>query len=214
MTSAVCNLALSISADLPSVLAQSARAKRASGDVLEYLAILLVAAIVIVAIGLIARKYLAGPIESTEGEAVFDLSELRRMHREGVLNDEEFQAARAAALIGGAEMLTPPADASDTSNDTTDAAPTEQPGHAAPPLGPGAPDDPADPPPEAHPQAAPEATSDTSPDAPSQPPPASPTSRDIELGPELLKPEEPARKPDPTDKPNPDAQAPDNPPNN
>jgi len=80
------------------LLGQSARAAKAANDIWFYLAVLVVASIVIVAVGLVLRKMLSGPVEAAQGEAVFSLSELRKMHREGMLTDEEFQAARSAAL--------------------------------------------------------------------------------------------------------------------
>ncbi len=90
---------------LPPVLAQSARAARATNDIWMILTILVVASILIVAVALIVRKMLLGSDEASAGEAIFDLSELRRLHREGSLTDEEFQAARAAALMDGTGYL-------------------------------------------------------------------------------------------------------------
>jgi hypothetical protein len=86
-------------------LGQSARATRATSDLWFYLSALTVCFVVIVAAGLIARRYLAGPIESSDGEAMFDLSELRRLHREGRLTDEEYLAARGAVLNDGNAYL-------------------------------------------------------------------------------------------------------------
>jgi hypothetical protein len=87
------------------LLGQSARIARAQNDVWLYLIVLVVGALVIVVIGLIARKVFADPIESSEGEAVFDLSELRRLHRAGQLTDDEYEAAKAAVLMDGASFL-------------------------------------------------------------------------------------------------------------
>lgn len=80
------------------MLAQSTRTVRNQNDIWFFLIVLVVAAFVIAIIGLIARKMLGSPIESNEGEPVFDLLELRRLHRGGQLTDEEFQTARAAAI--------------------------------------------------------------------------------------------------------------------
>lgn len=91
--------------NLTFTLGQSARSVRAQNDVWFYLIVLVAAGVVIAVIGLVARKYLSGPIEATEGEAVFDLSELRRLHRMGQLTDDEFQAAKAAVLMNGADYL-------------------------------------------------------------------------------------------------------------
>ena len=87
------------------VLAQSARAARATNDIWMILAILVAAAVIIIVVALIVRKMLLGSDEASAGEAIFDLSELRRLHREGSLTDEEFQAARAAALMDGTGYL-------------------------------------------------------------------------------------------------------------
>lgn len=87
------------------LLGQSARTARAQNDIWLYLIVLVVGALLIVVIGLIARKVFADPIEASEGETVFDLSELRRMHRAGQLTDEEYQAAKAAVLMDGAGFL-------------------------------------------------------------------------------------------------------------
>ncbi|MEZ6193043.1 MAG: SHOCT domain-containing protein [Phycisphaerales bacterium] len=91
--------------NLTFTLGQSARTARAQGDIWFYLGVLVVAAVVIAVIGLIARKYLSEPIEASEGEAVFDLSELRKLHRHGQLTDDEFEAAKAAVLMNGADYL-------------------------------------------------------------------------------------------------------------
>ena len=91
--------------NLTFTLGQSARTVRAQNDVWFYLVVLVAAGVVIAVIGLIARKYLSGPIEASEGEAVFDLSELRRLHRQGQLTDDEFEAAKAAVLMNGADYL-------------------------------------------------------------------------------------------------------------
>jgi hypothetical protein len=91
--------------NLTFTLGQSARATRAQGDIWFYLIVLVAAAVVIAVIGLVARKYLSEPIEASEGEAVFDLSELRKLHRQGQLTDDEFEAAKAAVLMNGADYL-------------------------------------------------------------------------------------------------------------
>lgn len=94
--------------NLTFTLGQSARAARAQSEVWFYLIMLVVAAVVITAIGLVARKYLTEPIEASEGQAVFDLSELRRLHRLGQLTDDEFEAAKAAVLKDGAGYMSKP----------------------------------------------------------------------------------------------------------
>lgn len=134
--------------NLTFTLGQSARAARAQGDIWFYLAVLVAAAVVIAVIGLVARKYLSEPIEATEGEAVFDLSELRRLHRLGQLTDDEYEAAKAAVLINGADYL-----GTDSTGAPRPARPAPRPtgdpdielgpellGPTTPPLPPGEPD--------------------------------------------------------------------------
>ncbi len=91
--------------NLTLTLGQSARAARAQDDVWFYLIVLVIAAVVITVIGLVARKVLSEPIEASQGEAVFDLSELRKLHRQGQLTDDEFEAAKAAVLMNGSDYL-------------------------------------------------------------------------------------------------------------
>ena len=165
------NLLQPIGTHLPGLLAQSARANQARSEIWFYLLMLVLASCVIVVFGLIARKLLTSPIESGDAAAVIDLAELRRMHREGKLSDEEFQAARAAALMGSAALLTP---ASDTAEEDTDAS-----------------DDPDSPPSPPPPDVTPEVAPDVAPEVPPQAPSSAPSSRDIELGPELLPPDDP-----------------------
>ncbi len=86
-------------------LGQASRASRAANEIWFYLLMLVALTVVVVVVGLVARKYLAGPIEPSGGETVFDLSDLRRLHREGHLSDEEYRAARAAVLIDGNSNL-------------------------------------------------------------------------------------------------------------
>lgn len=86
-------------------LGQSARAARAQDEVWFYLVVLVIAAVVITVIGLVARKVLSDPIEASEGQAVFDLSDLRKLHRQGQLTDDEYEAAKAATLMDGASFM-------------------------------------------------------------------------------------------------------------
>ncbi len=86
-------------------LGQSARLERATSNLWFYLPALTVLVILIAAVGLVARKYLTGPIQSSGGDAVFDLSELRQLHHEGHLSDDEYLAARSAALSEGGSFL-------------------------------------------------------------------------------------------------------------
>ncbi len=86
-------------------LAQSSRTARAQGEIWFYLVLLVIAAAIVVMVGLAVRKALLDPIESSAEEAVLDLSELRRLHREGKLSDEEYLAAKQAILSAGANVL-------------------------------------------------------------------------------------------------------------
>ncbi len=113
MVVAALNPILSADSGLWPLLAQTQRTARNQSDIWFYLSVLVVAAFVVITIGLVARKMLGGPIGAGEGESVFDLSELRRLHRAGQLTDEEFQVARAAALKESTGYLgeaAPPAD--------------------------------------------------------------------------------------------------------
>ncbi len=74
------------------------RSSRATSKIHFYLIILTVTFLALAVIAMVLRKYLANPIEPSAGEAVFSLSDLRRMHRDGELTDDEYLAARAAAL--------------------------------------------------------------------------------------------------------------------
>lgn len=66
------------------------------GELMIWLGILAVAACVGVVIIHLLRRWLGRPVEAP-GEG-FTLQELRRMHAEGRLSDEEFQRARASIL--------------------------------------------------------------------------------------------------------------------
>ncbi len=102
MIVALLNQALFAQQGLLRLLGQTPRLERANDNLRFYLTALAIAFIVIAVVAAIARKYLAGGIESDDGEAIFDLSELRQQHRDGQLTDDEYLAARAAALnVGG-----------------------------------------------------------------------------------------------------------------
>jgi len=177
------NMTLSVNDAWPSVLAQSARATRASGDIWFYLTLLVLAAIVVVIIGLIARKVLNAPIEAAEGETIFDLSDLRRLHRAGQLNDEEFESAKAAILGQSASLLKDPDTPSEDEEEGQPAATNPPTDEAAPAEKPTEPKADA-----SGPTAPPEADRET---------PAKPEAgRDVELGPELLPPHDPGAPPD------------------
>ncbi len=105
MPVAAVNLTVWVMHGLLLPLGLSARSERATNHVWFYLAMLMACAVVIVGLGLVARKYLAGPVESSKNRAKFDLSDLRRMHREGELSDDEYLAARAVALADSGVYL-------------------------------------------------------------------------------------------------------------
>lgn len=129
MVAVALNPILTADSGLWPLLAQTQRTAQNQSDIWFYLIVLVVGAFVVITIGLVARKMLGGPIETGEGGSVFDLSELRRLHREGQLTDEEFQVARAAALKESTGYLgedAPP----------TDEAPRAKPGSHDIDLGP------------------------------------------------------------------------------
>lgn len=64
-----------------------------TGDILLALAGLLIAILLIAAIGFAVRKRLTAPPESVD--ETLSLSDLRRLHREGHISDEEFEKTRA-----------------------------------------------------------------------------------------------------------------------
>ena len=74
--------------DLSPLLAASAQAQRA---IFVYLAVIVAAAVAVVAVALVVRKLLLRSPQATEA---FTLSDIRRLHAEGELSDEEFEATR------------------------------------------------------------------------------------------------------------------------
>ncbi len=89
---------LSTASGLSAALGQSTRIEQATSKVNFYLIVLTCTFLALAVVGLIARKIFHGPIESDDQEAVLNLSDLRRMHRDGELTDDEYLAARSAAL--------------------------------------------------------------------------------------------------------------------
>ncbi len=145
MMIAVLNHVLLAQQGLWLTLGQTPRATRLRNDVWFYLVVLVAASAAIVALGLVIRKYLAGPIESSDGEAMFDLSELRKLHRNGQLTDDEYLAARSAALIDSGSYIhdTGPSPAAAL---TTPTQPVSSPGVELGPELLGPPQSPTDPP--------------------------------------------------------------------
>ncbi len=92
------NLTLSTAYGQSIVLGQLSRIDQATSKVNFYLIILMCTFLTLAVVGLVARKIFNSPIESSDEDAALNLSDLRRMHREGDLTDDEYLAARAAAL--------------------------------------------------------------------------------------------------------------------
>ena len=80
------------------LLGQSTRVAKAQEDIWFYALLLAAAFLVCGVAAVLVRKWLTSPIESSQGQAVLDLSQLRRMHRDGMLTDQEYEAARSVAL--------------------------------------------------------------------------------------------------------------------
>ncbi len=68
------------------------------GEVMIWLGVLLVAAVLIGVIGYMLRKRLLGGDDGEETIQPFTLADLRRLHREGQLSDEEYERAKAAMI--------------------------------------------------------------------------------------------------------------------
>jgi len=80
-----------------STLAQTGRSLSAVGDILLYLGIIVGAAILLVVIGLVVRKKFQADDEPAIRTS-FTLSDLRQMHQQGQLTDEEFDRAKKALI--------------------------------------------------------------------------------------------------------------------
>ncbi|MCC6683243.1 MAG: hypothetical protein IT445_20290 [Phycisphaeraceae bacterium] len=98
---------------IPSIAALSAQTQR---QIFFYLGMIVIAAIVLVAVALVVRRLMLGRHEPGES---FTLSDVRRLHQEGQLSDEEFEAARkrliaqqraAMNMAGDKKNLDPHAD--------------------------------------------------------------------------------------------------------
>ncbi len=69
-------------------------------DILFWLAVIVVASVVTIVVGLAVRRKMIGTDHSGEPEA-FTISDLRRMHRQGHLTDEEFERGKAGLIARG-----------------------------------------------------------------------------------------------------------------
>jgi len=78
-------------------LAQSSRTTSSVADILLYLGIIVAAAIVLVIVGVIVRKRFQDD-DAPAMPTAFTLSDLRQMHQQGQLTDEEFDRAKKAML--------------------------------------------------------------------------------------------------------------------
>lgn len=88
------------------VLAQDAGSS--IGDVLWWSVVLLLALGVLVLVGLWLVRWLGREEEPEHGDAGLTLADLREMHRDGKLTDEEFEKAKAAIIERSRAMLDEP----------------------------------------------------------------------------------------------------------
>ena len=70
----------------------------ASGRILTLVVLITVAAIVLIALAFWLRRWLTGDEEEGVDTSGYTLEELKRMHAEGQLSDEEFAQAKAALI--------------------------------------------------------------------------------------------------------------------
>ena len=78
---------------LPVFLAQ--QAGRHAQEIVLYLVLIVLGAAVIALVGFLMHRWMRRPDEPT---TTFGLAELRQMHREGKLTDEEFERAKAVMV--------------------------------------------------------------------------------------------------------------------
>lgn len=93
---------------LPMLAQQQAAAQ--TGDIFFWLGMLLVASLVIILVAVIVRKRIMSHAQSTADQA-FTLSDLRRMHQQGHMTDEEFARAKAAMIAQNRARLEKQGDA-------------------------------------------------------------------------------------------------------
>lgn len=79
-------------------LAQSPGTKQTL-DILILLGVLVVGALVLIGAGVFIYRRLARVV--SDDSSSFSLSDLRRMHAQGELSDEEFERAKSALIAGG-----------------------------------------------------------------------------------------------------------------
>ncbi len=73
---------------IPTPLALNAQIQR---EIFFYLGIIVGAAVVLVIVALVVRRFMLGRHDPGES---FTLSDMRRLHQQGQLSDEEYEAAR------------------------------------------------------------------------------------------------------------------------
>ena len=101
MLLAAINLTLASGASGPGLsvwLGQITRIEQATSRINFYLIVMTCTFLALAVVGLIARKWFNSPTDAAQDESTFNLSDLRRMHRDGELTDDEYLVARAAAL--------------------------------------------------------------------------------------------------------------------
>jgi hypothetical protein len=79
-------------------VAQSARVQANSVQILFWLAVIVAAAMVLIVVGVLLRKWFLREPEDAGPRLGFGLSDLRQMHAAGELSDEEFARAKAALI--------------------------------------------------------------------------------------------------------------------
>ncbi len=70
----------------------------ASVQIMMWIGVILLAAVFLGVVGYILRRRLLSEDDDPAAAEPFTLSDLRRLHREGQLSDEEFERARAAII--------------------------------------------------------------------------------------------------------------------
>ena len=79
-------------------------AQRSVQEIYWWLGAIVIAALALAIVGLIVRRLVMGPKED-KGDEGFMLSDLRRLHREGNLSDEEYRSARTTMIAQGRALL-------------------------------------------------------------------------------------------------------------
>lgn len=83
-------------------------------EVAVAIAIVLAAALVLVALVAWARRRLVGGDDRDARPGGFTLSDLRQLHREGKMSDEEFERAKAQLVLLAQRSMKPPPEPAET----------------------------------------------------------------------------------------------------